>query len=222
MLLLLARQWLPLDLPDPAHEPAQAREAADEILSRPQYQWRDEPTLLERVGDWISRQLSRLLSPLGLGGVPVWVGWLLLFALVGLVVYLIYRSRAGWALGRLPKPADGSRVVVAGEDDVDWPAEIVRAEAEGRWREALRARYRVLVGELAAHQVIADLVGRTAGEFVSEVGRTAPGASPAFAAATEVFEAVWYGGEPAGSEVRDRFVALADQALRLASPARAR
>jgi hypothetical protein len=222
--LLPLRPWLlPLDLPDPAHEPAQAREAADEILSRPRYQWRDEPTLFERVGDWISRQLARVLSPLGVSGVPVWLGWLVLVLLVGLVAYLIYRSRAGWALSRLPRADDGSRVVVAaGEDEKDWPAEVVRAEAEGRWRDAVRARYRVLVGELAAHQVIPDLVGRTAGEFVADVRQTAPGAAPAFTAATEVFEAVWYGGDPAGPEVRDRFVARADDALRLATPARAR
>ena len=223
MLLLPVRPWLPLDLPDPAHEPAQAREAADEILSRPQYQWHDQRTIVDRVGDWISEQLSRLLAPLGLGAVPVWVGWLVLFALVGLVVYLVYRSRAGWAVGGRPGKADGSRIVVAdGEEDVDWPAEVVRAEAEGRWRDALRARYRVLVGELAAREVIPDLVGRTAGEFVADVRGTAPDAGPAFAAATEVFEAVWYGGDPAGPEARDRFAGRADEVLRLAMPVRAR
>lgn len=224
MLLLLARHWLPLDLPDPAHEPAQAREAADEILSRPRYNWRDEPSILDRAGEWVARQLSRLVSPLGIGGVPVWVGWLVLFLLVGLVAWLIYRSRAGWALGgRARGASDGSRVVVApGEEDMDWPSEVVRAEAEGRWRDAVRARYRVLVGELAAREVITDLVGRTAGEFVADVRQTAPGIAGEFAAATDVFEAVWYGGDPAGPEVRDRFVAVADQVLRRTSPARLR
>ena len=223
MLLVQALPWLPLDLPDPAHDPGQARDAADEILSRPQYQWRDSPTVLERIGNWISDQLSRLLSPLGLGGVPVWVGWLVVFALAGLVAYLIYRSRAGWALGRVGAKADGSRVVVApGEEDIDWRAELVRAEAEGRWRDALRARYRILVGELAAREVITDLVGRTAGELVAEVRQTAPAVAPAFAAATEVFEDVWYGGAPAEPERRDRFVALADQVLQPATALRAR
>ena len=223
MLLLLAVHWLPLDLPDPAHEPAQARETADEILSRRQYQWHDERTLLDRAGEWIDDQLGRLLGPLGISGVPVWVGWLVLFALVGAVAWLIYRSRAGWAGGGLAETRDGSRVVVAaGEADRDWPAEVVRAEAEGRWRDALRARYRVLVGELAAREVITDLVGRTAGELAADVRRTAPDAAGDFAAATAVFEGVWYGGEAAGPEVRDRFVARADQALRRTSPARMR
>jgi hypothetical protein len=113
-------------------------------------------------------------------------------------------------------------VVAQGEEDVDWRAELARAEAEGRWRDALRARYRILVGELAAREVITDLVGRTAGELVAEVRGSAPEVAPAFAAATEVFEDVWYGGAPAEPERRDRFVALADQVLRPAAAARAR
>ena len=78
MLLLLARQWLPLDLPDPAHEPAQACEAADEILSRPQYQWRAvveqsargavfamRMTVADR--DWTGTVVAFELSPAGAG-----------------------------------------------------------------------------------------------------------------------------------------------------------
>ena len=102
-------------------------------------------------------------------------------------------------------------VVAAGDDAVDWAAEVDRCESLGLWRDALRARYRVLVGELARRGVIGDLVGRTAGELVAEVRVTSPGAAPAFAAATEVFEAAWYGGVPSGPVERDRFVRLADE-----------
>jgi hypothetical protein len=205
----------PADLPPPDHDPAEAREAADQILSRPEYRWTDDRNLLERIGEWVADQLGRLSAPFGVGtgGVPVWVGWLVLIVLATLVGVLIYRSRAGWRRTRASGAAGGSRVVVsADEDAIDWAAEVVRCEAAGRWREALRARYRVLVGELARRGVIGDLVGRTAGELVGEVRQTSPAAAPSFAAATDAFEVAWYGGAEVGPDERDRFARLAGEA----------
>jgi hypothetical protein len=201
------------DLPPPEHEPGRARDAADRVLARPEYRWADDESLFERIGGWVAEQIERVAAPLGLGvgGVPVWVGWLVLVALVALVGVLVYRSRAGWRRDRVPGAAGVGRVVVsAGDDRVDWAAEVDRCESLGLWRDALRARFRVLVGELAQRGVIGDLVGRTAGELVTDVRATAPGAAPAFAAATELFEAAWYGGAPSGPDERDRFVRLAD------------
>ena len=100
-----------------------------------------------------------------------------------------------------------------GETPVDWSAEVDRAEAEGRLRDALRARYRVLIGRLAGAGVIPDLVGRTAGELVADVRAAAPAAHPAFSAATTLFEEAWYGHAPTGPAERDRFAAAADEAL---------
>jgi hypothetical protein len=203
------------ELPPPEHSPGRAREVADEILSRPEYQWRDDRSLVERVGDWVATQIGRLTAPFGVGagGVPVWVGWLVLVLLVLLVGVLVYRSRAGWRRERSPQTGGDGRVVVsAGEDMVDWAAEVGRCEAAGQWREALRARYRVLVGELAGRGVIGDLVGRTTGELVADVRANAPGTAPSFAAATEMFEGVWYGGAEAGPAERDRFARLAEEA----------
>jgi hypothetical protein len=76
----------------------------------------------------------------------------------------------------------------------------------------------VLVGELAQRDVIPDLVGRTAGEYVRDVGRTCPPAAAAFRAATELFEAAWYGGAATGPAERDRFVQLAGDVLAVATP----
>jgi Domain of unknown function (DUF4129) len=215
---------LPLDLPEPTHDPDQARQLADEILSRPEYQWTDDRPLIERINDWIGDQLARLGSALAFGGLPVWVGYLILGALLGGLAYLIWRTRDSWlrAAGPGRRGGRGRVVVSADEDLVDWPAEVARAEAEGRWRDALRARYRVLVGDLAARGVLGDLVGRTTGELTAEVRAVAPAAGPAFAAATDLFEAVWYGGAPVGPGDRDRFVPLADEARRRAEPVGAR
>jgi len=211
-----------LDPPVPTHDPAQVRHAADKILSQPRYQWNDGPGLLQRIGRWLSHLLSRIGSPFGLPTVPVWVGWLVLGLLVALIGFLIYRAASGGGLSRGGGAAArrrGSGVVVSsGEENVDWAAEVVRCEAEGRWREALRARFRVLVGELAAREVLGDLVGRTAGELVTDVRRQAPPAGPAFAAAAGVFEAAWYGHAPTGPADRDRFAALAADVLARVPP----
>ncbi len=199
-------------LPPPDHDPAQARDAADEILSRPEYQWRGSgDNVFDRIAEWIADRLGDIASPLGVGGgnLPVWVGWLVIGLLVAATGVLIYRSRAGWRPGPGSR-GEGGRVVVGDDDEsVDWPAEVARCEAAGRWREAVRARYRVLVGELAGRRMIGDLAGRTAGELVDEVTATAPAVAPGFARATELFEVAWYGGGAVGHADRDRFVEAA-------------
>jgi hypothetical protein len=204
-----------VDLPPPTNDPGDVRRTAREILSRPQYRWDHGPNRLERLADWIARQLSKIGSPFGLPTLPTWVGWLVLGLVAGLLVAAIWLSRSRWSgAGRRPHRGGGRRdvVVEAGEEAVDWAAEVERCEAEGRWRDALRARYRVLVGELAGRGVLPDLQGRTTGELAADVRRRAAPAAPAFDAATALFEEVWYGGAPAGPAERDRFARLAAEA----------
>ena len=168
----LARVVVAADLPPPDHTPAEARDAADRVLDRPEYRWDDDQNVVQRIVEWIAERFADLLEPLGFGagGLPVWVGWLILLGLAGLVGYLVYRARGGWGRAGAPGVVRGGRVVVsAGEADVDWAAEVERCERAGLWRDALRARYRVLVGELAARGLIGDLVGRTTGELVADV-----------------------------------------------------
>ena len=201
------------DLPPPDHDPGEATEAADRILSRPEYQWRDDRGIVERLADWVSDRLGQV-SPFGAGGLPALVGWLLLVVLVGLVAYLITRARGGWGRrGRVGVPPGAQVVIGPGEAAVDWGAEAERCEREGRWSEALRARHRLLVTDLARRAVIGDLVGRTAGELVVEVRRSAPAASPSFEGATGLFEAAWYGGAAVGPDELARFRSLARDAL---------
>ncbi len=222
----LARVATVVDLPPPDHSPAEAREAADRILQRSEYRWEDDRDIVERVLEWIAERFADVLGPLGFGagGLPVWMGWLILLGLAGLVGYLVYRARGGWGRARAPEAVRGGRIVLtAGEADVDWAAEVERCERAGLWRDALRARYRVLVGELAARGLIGDLIGRTTGELVADVRSSAPAMVPAFGAATDIFEQTWYGGAEVGADERGRFVALAAEvraaADRVRSPA---
>ncbi|MBN2624248.1 MAG: DUF4129 domain-containing protein [Acidimicrobiales bacterium] len=215
----------PADLPPPDHDPGEARRAADDILARPEYQWSDDRSVLDRVGQWVAEQIERVLEPFGLaaGGLPGWVGWLVLVALALLVGLLVYKARHGWRRNPAPETTPGGRVVVsAGDEGTDWAAEVARCEQAGLWRDAVRARYRVLAADLARRQAIGDLVGRTAGELVAEVRQTSPAAAPSFGRATDLFEQAWYGGADVGPADRDRFADLADAALRAVDSDRAR
>ncbi|HEY8526826.1 MAG TPA: DUF4129 domain-containing protein [Acidimicrobiales bacterium] len=209
------------ELPPPRHDADEVRRRADEILSRPEYRWDDEPNFLERLAEWIAEQLGELVGASGGGGaLPTWVGWLVLLLLAGLVGFLLWRF--GSSLRRdpaTPRP-EGAVVVSEPGEQVDWAAEAERHEAAGRWRDGLRCRYRALIGELAERRAIPDLVGRTAGELARDVAASCPPAASAFAAATELFERACYGGEPTGPAERDRFAALAADVLTTATPDR--
>ena len=202
-------------------DPEQVRRVADEVLSRPEYRWDDDTSdsPLQDLVDWVNDRLADLVPSFGGGGgaLPTWIGWVVLALLVAVLLLVLWRARAGFRLDRRPRRERAVVVAEAGDESVDWAAEARRHEAEGRWRDGLRCRYRALVGELSARDVIPDLVGRTAGEFVADVRRTCPPATPAFRGATDVFEAAWYGGAAGGPDERDRFARLADEVLATAT-----
>jgi len=188
-----------------------ARRTAEQILSGPQYQ---EPAkswwqqALEKVDEWFQRALGALN---GSGGSTV-IAWAILIVVVaaaGFVIVLAVRS-----LRRSTRGADDDADVSAPrrskrEARVDWDAEASKLEAEGRWREGMRARYRALVGELSRHQVVDPSTARTTGEHRHEVGVAAPGVAPEFSDAAELFDRAWYGNRPTGPGEAERFGELA-------------
>jgi hypothetical protein len=205
------------ELPEPEHDPAEVRDLADEIMSRPEY--REPPeSLLERIGDWVGDRLGDALSGLSLGGtLPQFVAWLILALLVGVVMFLLARSLSAGSWGRSSRRADRDAAVILSTDEhrsaADWLAEAARHEAEDRWAEGLLCRYRALVTQLVAREVIPELAGRTAGEYVQDVTARRPDVASTFAAATDLFEAAWYGGADTGPAERDRFATLAETTL---------
>ncbi|HMG45777.1 MAG TPA: DUF4129 domain-containing protein [Acidimicrobiales bacterium] len=209
--------WLD-DLPVPREDPGTVRDLAEEILSRPEY--RDPPkSLWERINDAVGEFVADLFELVGLGGgsVAPLVAWLVLFLLGGLIVFLVYWAVRSGVFGEgRPTRDQGDPVIVATDahrSARDWLSEAERHEAEGRWSEGLLCRYRSLVVDLVAREVIPELVGRTAGEYVRDVAQRHPAGLPSFTAATELFETAWYGGAPTGPTERDRFVALATEVL---------
>lgn len=188
------------------------RRQAHEILTRSEF-GRHE-SLVQRVLDWIGEQLSRFTF--GIGGGPGFVGDLIgLLVVSGVIVLLVVLVRAYLRRSRPPHEEPGDDLSIELEEGraaTDWRSDAERFEASGAWREAMRARYRELVTALVEQRVLADLPGRTTGEYLAEYARARPEGRDAFEALTRLFEGVWYGGEDTGPEDNDRFRRLASEA----------
>ncbi len=186
--------------------PDETRQLADEILSRREFQ-EPEPSLIERIQTWLGDALERLFATVGGGGAGSVVSIVVLAALIGLLVWFFVR------LGRTVQ-AD-TRIAgitlegVHRRSPAEWRAEAEEHEAAGRWKEALRSRYRALVGDLVAEGLLDDIAGRTTGELRRDLAERDPGRREAFDQATLLFELAWYADRSTGPDENARFQALA-------------
>jgi hypothetical protein len=201
--------WRPLDLPVPQHDPTTVRHAARDILQRPEFK--------PARRSWLSTELSRLLSRLvGSGGSGLGPATIIVVVLVGLVV-----AAAGYLAFRhfVRVPAGPSQPVVVttnemlGRSTADWRAQAASYEAAGRWRDALRCRYRALIAELVGRGLVDEVPGRTSGEYRRVVDDVVPRVAPAFDDATAMFEQAWYGEAPTGPGEQTQFDELAGRVL---------
>lgn len=187
------------ELPVPETSPDDAGRTTDEVLRSPDFNY--EPTLLERALERVGEFLSDLLSPLfnigggGATGTIIGYGFIVLMGLA--LVWLIWRLLRD----RFPKPdlTPDSPVIELSR----WmnPKELRKAaeefEAAGNWREALRARYRLLISQLVESGLIENPPGRTTGEYRQVVGSDVANIANEFSDATGDFERVWYGTDTA-------------------------
>lgn len=177
-------------LGDPAVDAGQAREAAETVLSRPEFQ-PAEPSLLDRALQWVGERVGRLFLGVDFGATGT-VGAVVLVVLLALLVLaVLWLVRSVRRSRRLETVTSGD----AGRRSVDWAAEAAAHEAVGRWRDAVRCRYREVLADLATLGTVQERPGRTAGEHLRDVAERLPGARAPFAAVTATFEATWYGGE---------------------------
>jgi hypothetical protein len=199
-------------LPPPTADPEEVRRGADEILARPEFQ---EPprSLYQRALDWIGDRIADALGALISGGTGAVIAWILLalavLAVVVLVVKAVQRDRR-----RRGDDTGGPTVGIELDDRRPaeaWATEAERLEAEGRWREAMRCRYRSLVAALAGRGVVDEVPGRTAGEYRTLVAQARPPVAEPFAGATDLFERAWYGSADTGPDDSAAFRRLADR-----------
>jgi hypothetical protein len=186
--------------------PEDTRQLADDIVARREFRL-PEPSVLERIQNWVSDRVNDLLAAAADGGAGSVVGIVVLIVLVGLIVWFVLRlGRTVQADARLPG------ITVEGvhrRSPSEWRAEAEAFEAEGAWKEALRSRYRALVGDLVAEGLLEDVAGRTTGELRTDLAGRDPSRSAGFDEATLLFELAWYADRATGPEENARFQALA-------------
>ena len=194
---------------DTTPAPGEIRQRAHEILGRAEFSRHD--SLVQRVVNWIGDQLSRFTF--GIGGGPGILGDLIsLIVFAAVVVLVVVLVRHLLRRPRIDRPDVSDDLTIELEDGrsaSDWAADAERFEASGEWREAMRARYRELVGSLIEDGVLADIPGRTTGEYRGEFAAARPDADHTFRELTDLFEAVWYGGADTNAADNRRFRELA-------------
>jgi hypothetical protein len=156
--------------------------------------------------------------------------WLLLGAAVVAVIVLLVRRTDMWARLAGKRRADdddndevdddadeviddGAVFVDRSREPTDWRKEAEQHRAAGRIREALRCRYRALVGDLARRGLIDEIPGRTTGEHRRQVHEVTPAVAATFDSAAELFDGAWYGHYDVDEDDDDHFAALDAQVL---------
>jgi Domain of unknown function (DUF4129) len=204
------------------------RRTMREIFERPEFQ--RSKSLLQRVVDQILEWLGRNtdvqapgVSPSGWGGpigtIVLWVAAILVVIALALLVRKIILA---WRPRRktTSKPVD---VHVDDERDAtEWASDAEALEAAGRWKDAIRCRYRELVARLVESETVSPMAGRTTGELRADLASGAPVVAREFSEATLLFELPWYADAPTGPPENHRFRELSAAVLAGAADSRRR
>ncbi|MGW2377021.1 MULTISPECIES: DUF4129 domain-containing protein [Kitasatospora] len=182
---LLAAAGAPVTVPrDPARDAAR-----DELLNAEYH--KNDPTVLERVVDWIWDHLDRAMGSISGGGTDGSTG-LVFFLIVAVVI----GAAVWWRLGA-PKRAARTVLGVYGTDGprtaAQYRADAAGHAAAGRWAEAVREQMRALVRALEERTLLDSRPGRTADEAAAEAGRALPEHAAALTAAARAFDDIAYG-----------------------------
>lgn len=200
------------DLPSPATSPEEARSIADSVLSRQEFagaQPRWWQRLLRVLNDW----WTDLVDTIGGQGRGSVIGLLVLLGVLAAAAFVVLRLTRGM---RRDPGVDMALDAGIGRTPRDWIDEAREHEADGRWRDAVRCRYRALLADLSAAGLVDEIAGRTSGEYLAAVRSDVPRAGETFADVTRRFEAAWYGD---AATSREDVEAFRDAAARAATAA---
>ncbi|MFJ8434637.1 DUF4129 domain-containing protein [Kitasatospora sp. NPDC094019] len=167
-----------------------ARDAARDELLNADYH-RHDPSLQQRVLDWITDRIDQALGALVGDGTSGATG-LVLFLLVAAVVGAALWWRLG-APGRAARTHPGVFGDLGPRSAADHRADAERHAADGRWTEAVREQMRALVRGLEERTLLDARPGRTADEAAAEAGRALPDHAAELTAAARAFDDIAYG-----------------------------
>ncbi|WP_380279176.1 DUF4129 domain-containing protein [Kitasatospora purpeofusca] len=191
-----------------------ARDAARDELVKADYH-RHDPSIQERVVNWVLDRIDDALGALAGGGTTGTTG-LVLF----LVVALVIGAALWWRLGAPKRAARTDLGVFAGagpRSAAEHRAEAERHAAAGRWAEAVREQMRALVRGLEERTLLDPRPGRTADEAAAEAGRALPEHAAALVAAARVFDDIAY-GERTADQAAHQLLRDLDRTLERARP----
>ncbi|MGB6060016.1 MAG: DUF4129 domain-containing protein [Microthrixaceae bacterium] len=206
-------------LPAEGDSPGQIRDETRQILEGREFSY--EKGYFERFVEWLGRQLGGRSGPSGPGtevgafggGIGTVVAWVILAIAAAALAFVGYR----YFKRRTPKVTKEREAPITaverGRSAREWNSDAERFEAAGEWKQAMRARYRLLVRELIDRGLLPDIVGRTTRELRVEIEKSAPAAADNFDAASTLFELPWYGAEETGPDENQRFRNLATEIL---------
>ena len=218
--LVAARWFLPAATDDNLgpvdQDPDEVRDDACRILSA-------NPSVCEPAETLPPR------TPEGGGGLALdlfsLILWVVLIAALAFLVYVVVRAamkRSGITKRRRSQSDEGSEgdavehdavAVDRDREPIDWRAEAEAHRRGGRYRDALRCRYRALVGDLARRGLIDEVPGRTTGEERTQLGLVRPQVALPFSDAADLFDSAWYGHIAVGEGDVDRFQVLEGDVL---------
>lgn len=165
----------------------EARRLAERELADPIYE--DDPPLLQRIVEWLLRQLDKLAGEVGafLGG---W-GLLALLIPIAIIVALVLLRFGPMArrAARGEEPLFGTKRRTAAE----YRREADDAFAAEDWTTCVLERFRAIIAGLEERAILTAKPGRTADEAVRDAGPLLPGLSERLGAGAVTFDDVRYG-----------------------------
>ncbi|SDJ33648.1 protein of unknown function [Frankineae bacterium MT45] len=191
---------------DPVSGPA-AQAAARQELSNPRYH-RDDPTLTQRVLEWIGQRLDALLSHAANGNA---VDVLILLLSGAALVFLVLAIRRA---GRLQREARARHLdPLSPQGEVDHRREAERYSAAGEYALAIREWLRDCAATVERRGILDPLPGRTGSELARAAGAALPSAAETLAAAAAAFDEIWFADRPA-TAADDQLGRAASEAVR--------